>query len=178
MRKLTTVLVPVTAMCLALPAIGLAGLPEPNDATINVPSKLGGVELGMKIKKADKAWGKTGDCDVQHGVGSCFYAEKKSPEDGTASIATDGKGKVFSASIDAGFNSKGKYVFGGPLNAFQTAEGIGIGDKISKVGKAYPKADRSGSSYTVNGKGKAYMSFIAGDDKHITSIGLVGGPQG
>ena len=47
----------VAALCLALPAIGPAGPPEPSDDTIRVPDTIGGVKLGMKLKKADKARG-------------------------------------------------------------------------------------------------------------------------
>lgn len=41
-------ILPVAAVFLALPAIGLAGLPDPSDATIKVPTTIGGVSLGMK----------------------------------------------------------------------------------------------------------------------------------
>ena len=178
MKKLTTATLATTALLLALPAIGLAGLPEPSDPTIKPPDTIGGVELGMKLKKADKAWGKTGDCQIDHGVGTCFY-KTKSQEDGTADIASDQKGKVFSASIDAGLNDKGKWVFGGPTSVFETPEGIGIGDKGSKVKKAYPKAKKvADAGYVISGKGKGSFTFATGDGKHITSIYMAAGEQG
>ena len=179
MKKLTKATVAVAALCLTLPAIGLAGLPEPENPTINVPDQIGGVKLGMKLKKADKAWGKTGDCDIDHGVGTCFYMDKKSPEDGTANFSSDEKGKVFSAAISAGMNDKSKYVFGGPLAAFETSEGIGLGDKGSKVKKAYPEAKKvENMGYVIKGKGKGTFTFATNDGKHITNIYMAAGPQG
>ena len=143
-----------------------------------VPKTLGGVGFGMKISKADKAWGGKGDCDSSGGSANCTYLTKKS-EDGNASISGFEKGKVFSAGINAGFNDKGKYVFDGPLMVFQTSEGIGLGDKGSKVKKAYPKAKKfSNQGYTVYGKGDSFMTFITGDGKHITGINMANGEQG
>jgi hypothetical protein len=178
MKKLMKAALVVATLCLALPAIGLAGLPEPSNTTIKPPATIGGVKLGMKLKKADKAWGKTGDCQIDHGVGSCFY-KTKSAEDGTADISSDQKGKVFAASIDAGLTEKGKWVFGGPTSVFETPEGIGLGDKGSKVKKAYPNAKKvADGGYVIAGKGKGSFTFVTGDGKHITSIYMAAGEQG
>jgi hypothetical protein len=178
MKKLMKATLAAAALCLALPAIGLAGLPEPSDTTIKVPDTIGGVKLGMKLKKADKAWGKTGDCQIDHGAGSCFY-KTKSAEDGTADISSDQDGKVFAASISAGLTDKGKWVFGGPTSVFETSEGIGLGDKGSKVKKAYPEAKKiSDAGYVIQGKGKGSFTFATADGKHITSIYMAAGEQG
>ena len=68
---------------LLLPASGFAALPKPRDSRIVVPASIGGVELGQRLKDADKAWGGNGDCDLSPGLKSCAYASED-PREGRA----------------------------------------------------------------------------------------------
>jgi hypothetical protein len=178
-KRLVIAAVSVLVLSLALPAAGYAGLPKPKNVLIKVPSKLGGVKLGMKMKDADKAWGKTGTCNFKPPFALCNYQGKASAA-GSASIeGANKKAKVSAASIHAGFKD-GKYKFKGALTRFETKEGLGLGDKISKLKKKYPKAKKfkGGGGYYVPGKGKSQMNFLYADGKHITTISLIDGTQG
>jgi hypothetical protein len=178
-KKLTAALVPAAIVCLAAPATGLAGLPNPHDPTIKVPRSIGGVHVGMKIKDADKAWGSNGKCIGNHGASNCDYYKRKAPKKGTANIYTFEKNEVFGVSIDAFYNGH-RYVFKGPLLDFKTPEGIGLGDRGKKVKKAYPKAKSFGHGlgYRIDGPGKSFMVFSTSQGKRITDISLYAGPQG
>ena len=156
-----------------LAATASAALPKP-DGPIKVPTDLAGVKLGMKIKAADDAWGGKGDCQTSGDFKYCNYA---GGEQGSAQLSAE-QGEISSASINAGFKD-GKYDFSGPLMKFETKQGLGLGDKISKVKKAYPKAKKNGSAgFYVPGKGKSSMGFTTNDQKHITGIYLSDGLGG
>ena len=169
-------MLPVAALALALAAAAAAGLPKPKDTVrIEVPKSIAGVELKMKLKRANKEWGHRGDCDFR-GVQSCTY-EGRNPRVGSASIEAARRGNVSSFGIFAGRDGKDEYVFKGRLLRFDTKEGIGLGDKGAKVPRAYPKAIRTANKtgYIVEGKGRSYMTFQTFDDKRITGITLVDG---
>ncbi len=80
--------------------------------------------------------------------------------------------------ILAGFKD-GKYNFKGPLMKFETKDGLGLGDKASRIKKLYPKAKSfgGGSGYSVSGGGNSAMSFSAFDGR-IFQIVISDGTQG
>ncbi len=175
MRRLATAAAIAAAVSLTAAPAALAGLPKPS-GPVKVPTSLGGVKIGMKIKAADKAWGKTGKCSLKDKFKYCQY---DGGTKGSAQISSEKKSKVASAGISAGIKGS-KYKFKGPLMKFETKEGIGLGDKPRKVGKAYPKAKKiaGGYGYYVPGKGKSAMTFYSADQKHITTISVSDGTQG
>jgi hypothetical protein len=176
MKKLASAaLTAVVAALVLAPAAG-AGLPNPKDTKrIEVPDSIAGVALKEKIKRADKAWGRRGDCDFK-GFQSCVY-EGRNPRAGKAMIEAARRGNVSSFGIYAGRDEKDGYVFKGKLLRFETKEGIGLGSKGSRVPKAYPKAIRTanGTGYIVPTKGHPYMTFQTLDGKRITAITVVDG---
>ncbi|MFN8112454.1 MAG: hypothetical protein U0R51_04570 [Solirubrobacterales bacterium] len=172
MRRFT-VLAATALSSLVLAAAASAALPKP-DGPIKVPTDLAGVKLGMKIKSADGAWGGKGDCQSSGDFKYCLY---DGGEQGSAQLSAE-KGEISSAVINAGFRD-GQYSFKGPLMKFETKEGLGLGDKLSKVKKAYPKAKKNGTAgFYIAGKGKSAMGFTTNDGKHITGIYLSDGLGG
>ncbi len=176
MKKLATAaLAAALAALLLAPAAG-AGLPKPKATKrIDVPESVAGVVLKKKIKQANKAWGRRGDCDFR-GFQSCVY-EGANPRAGKALIEAARQGNVSSFGIYAGRDPDDEYVFKGKLLRFQTKEGIGLGSKGSKVRRAYPKAIKTanGTGYIVAGNGHAYMTFQTLGGKRITAITVVDG---
>lgn len=161
---------------LVLPGSGIAKPPKPDNALIKVPKKLGGVTLGMKLKDADRRWGKRGDCDLHGPLQACVYAGRRPDVGGAVLEARNSRGKVTNASIFAGVKPSGKFSFKGPLMKFATKEGIGLGSKASKLTKKYKQAQEleGGDGYYVPGRGDSRMTFLLGDGKHITTISLPG----
>jgi len=171
--KKTKVIATTALASLVMAATAAAALPKP-DGPIKVPTDLAGVKLGMKIKAADDAWGGKGDCQTS---GDFKYCNYYGAEKGSAQLSAE-KGKISSASLNAGYKDN-EYNFSGPLMKFQTKEGLGLGDKISKVKKLYPKAKKLGiAGYYIAGKGKTTMGFTTNDDKHVTAIYLSDGLGG
>lgn len=176
MKKTSLTLISVLALSLLVPAAGLASLPKPKHRLIEVPSSIGGVELKQRIKRADRAWHRTGDCDFKSRFQSCLY-EGKNPRTGRATIDAAVRGKVSGFTIEAGLTGRNHFAFKTRLRRFQTKEGIGLGDRGKKVPKAYPRAIKTamGTGYIVEGKGKSYMTFQTLDKEHITAITVVDG---
>ena len=176
MKKLATGALAAAAVALALAPAAGAGLPKPKDtAKIDVPDSIAGVVLKKKIKLANKAWGRRGDCDFK-GFQSCVY-ESRNPRAGEATIEAARRGNVSSFGIYAGRDPDDEYVFKGKLLRFETREGIGLGSKGSRVPKAYPKAIKTanGTGYLVPTDGHPYMTFQTLGGKRITAITVVDG---
>jgi len=165
MRRTTVVSVLTAAAIATLAAPAIAALPAPKNPEIKVPQSLGGVEVGMTVKSADKAWGGDGaDCHFVDNSSYCQYRQTGVAENGDAYIGSDLEGNVSLAVINSGLNKEGTgYVTKGPLKRFETKEGLGLGDKASKIKKLYPKAKKldHNRGYYVEGKGKSLMSFLA-----------------
>lgn len=176
MKKLATGALAATLAVLALAPAADAGLPKPKDTSkIVVPDSIAGVVLKEKIKQANKAWGRRGDCDFR-GFQSCVY-EGRNPRAGKATIEAARRGNVSSFGIYAGRDENDEYVFKGKLLRFETKEGIGLGSKGARVPKAYPKAIKTanGTGYIVPTKGHPYMTFQTLDGKRITAITVLDG---
>ena len=176
MKRLSLALLPALALALLLPSTGSASLPRPDKALIKVPQSIGGVELKQRLIAADKAWGRTGDCDLSSKAKSCIY-ESRNERAGVARIDAAARKRVSSFAIEAGRNSRGDYVFKGRLLKFETRQRIGLGDKGKKVKKHYPEAiataNRTG--YIIEGEGRSYMTIQTLDGKRITAISVVDG---
>jgi hypothetical protein len=176
MKKLTPALLVAAVAALLCAVTASAGLPKPKDTdAIKVPESIAGVSLKLSIKKANKAWGRRGDCDLR-GFQTCTY-EGRNPRVGSASIEAAVRGNVSSFGIFAGRAGDGGYFYKGRLLGFETKEGIGLGDKGSKVARAYPQAIKTANrtGYIVEGEGRAYMTFQTLDDKRVTAITVVDG---
>ena len=174
-RPLTVVL---AALCTALaaPATALAALPKPRDSTIAVPGSIGGVAVKQGLKDADRAWGRTGACDLSPGFKSCSY-ESGDPLKGRAWIDAATRKRVSSFAIEAGRDEDGGYVFAGRLLRFETEDGIGLGDKGGRVPKAYPDAIKTAgkTGYLIEGERRSYMTFQTLGGNRITAITVFDG---
>jgi hypothetical protein len=176
MRKLPLATLAVLVVSLLAPATGLASLPKPDDVLIEVPATIGGVELKQNIKKADKIWGKTGECDFSDSFKSCIYQGKNALA-GQATIEAAVHGQVSGFAIEAGLSKESRFVFKGRLLKFETKQGIGLGDKGKRVLEAYPDAIKTANNtgYIIEGKGKSYMTIQTLDAKRITAISVIDG---
>lgn len=171
----------LTALSVALlvpSASALAGMPEPKDPQIDPPLSLAGIEMGMKLKKADKQWGSHGDCRDEQGFEGCTYGKvgrTGNSKRGYAEIDAN-RGKVFLAVIQAPTKKNGtKARFKGPLMDMISMEGIGLGSKMEDVKEAYPDVKKlpGGIGYELKGKGKTAMDFVGYGSKgkrKVTSI--------
>ncbi len=176
MNRLAATALAIAAVALLAAAPASAGLPKPRGTdVVKVPRSIAGVRLGMKIKSADKAWGKRGRCG-RKGIRSCTY-RGRNRRAGSASIGAARHGRVSSVGIYAGLDRHDRYVFRSRLAKFETRRGIGLGDNGAKVARAYPKAIKAANrlGYIVPGRGRSYMMFQTLDRKHITAITAVDG---
>jgi hypothetical protein len=176
MRKLSLALSAALALVLLLPSTGSAALPRPDKTLIKVPRSIGGVELKQRLADADKAWGRTGDCDLSSRLKTCTY-ESRNERAGVATIDAAARKRVTSLAIEAGRDKEGVHVFEGRLLRFRTREGIGLGDKGKQVRRRYPKAIATAhhTGYIVEGEGRSYMTFRTLGGNRITAISVVDG---
>ena len=176
MKRLPLALLAALALALLLPSTGSASLPRPDKALIKVPESIGGVELKQRLVAADRAWGRTGDCDLSSRPKSCIY-ESRNERAGVARIDASARKRVSSFAIEAGRNKKDAYVFRGRLLQFETRQGIGLGDKGKKIKKRYPEAIATANhtGYIIEGDGRSYMTIQTLDGKRITAISVVDG---
>lgn len=134
------------------------GLPDPKDPAIEVPSSLGGIEIGDNLQDANRAWGSRDICSR----GVCSYGNFASREGAARIVREDGGVSI--VQIHAGSGDKPTDdVFKGPLLQFRTTVGnIGLGSKLSDVRKAFPDAEPTpgvGRGFQVEGKGTQVMTF-------------------
>jgi hypothetical protein len=179
MSKLTAILIATAIAALLVAAAASAGLPRPKRSNeIDVVRSIGGVELGMRLKRADREWGRTGDCGrirERKGIRACAY-ESRNPGAGSAAIEAARRSAVSSVGIYAGLDGK-RYTFKGRLRRLRTEDGIRLGSPRADVRKAYPTALRAANKtgFLVEGPGRTYMSFQTLDRKRVTGITLVDG---
>lgn len=179
MSKPLAITLAAVLAALSLAASASAGLPKPKHGyEIDVPRSIAGVAPGMRIGRADREWGRTGDCGrfrERRRIRACVYVGRN-PRAGAATIESASRRRVSSVVIAAGLH-RGEYVLKGRLLRFETEEGIGLGSSRADVRKAYPKAlraaDRAG--FIVEGKGRSYMTFQTLDRERVTGITLVDG---
>lgn len=134
------------------------GYPEPDDPTIEVPSSLGGVEIGDNLQDANRAWGLKDRCSR----GICSYGSFSGRQGAARIVREDGGVSIVQIHAGQGDDPKDD-VFEGPLMQFRTTVGdIGLGSKLSDVRKAFPDAEPTpgvGRGFQVEGKGTQVMTF-------------------
>jgi hypothetical protein len=176
-------------MALALPAAAQAALPKTTSDTLIVPGKsIGGVALGGSTASVTKAWGPNPTCEYQ-----CLYTVKVGPTEsaalGSALLETGAKGgasKVWEIFIDVGENNTGTNPtpnFNTPLTRFKTAEGIGLGSKVSELKRAYHGLKKQVvvaglTLYTIKGAKEIATIFTIGATAKITGITVESHPGG
>jgi hypothetical protein len=186
--KARIVAVLLATMALALPAAAQAALPKMSN-TLIVPGKsLGGVALGGSTASVTKAWGPNPACEYQ-----CLYEGKVGPTESAATAsalleagAKGGGNKVWEVFIDVGQTNTGTNPtpnFNTPLTRFKTAEGIGLGSKVSELKRAYHGLKKQVvipglTLYTIKGSGKIATIFSVGATGKITGINVESHPGG
>ena len=187
MKRLTTALLSIAVVALALPAIASAGLPKTGDPLIVPGKSIGGATLGKDPGKAEKAWGKgRGNCPPSPGNGYCQYS-RDNPAFGAAyfSWQADPSGKT--RRVDQIYISLGRDVDGDlkldtKLAKFKTKKGIHLGSTGRKVAAAYPKASfnhgDTDSFDLFTGKGSARVDTVfrldgTGKGRRVVTIIIV-----
>lgn len=175
------------AICLLVPALTLgAELPAPEDPTIRPANSIGGVRLGDSLGQAEEAFGGSGDCErfvpergrKEPGSRLCIYGDDREPEGFAALVAF--KGKIAIVGIAAGVDRDDRTLgFTGPLLELATERGaIGLGDRIVKLRRYYPRAEleESGKFATATIRGRRGVMILTTDGskagKRVTVIAL------
>ena len=141
MRRIATLLLAVTACALA-PAAASAALPRPASTAIVPGKSIGGVSIGMTVKRALAVWGSGSHCTAATIRRSCTWTG--SGAQGTVSFNVGFTGKVRSITIAAGHNERSQ-VYKGPLLRWKTSRGTHLGVSAASVVRAYPKVHSSPS---------------------------------
>jgi hypothetical protein len=173
-------------LALPLPAAAPRALPKTGN-TLIVPGKsIGGVALGGSAASVTKAWGPNKTCEYQ-----CLYEGSAGPTESAATasalLEAGAKGdKVWEVFIDVGENNTGTNPtpnFNTPLTKFKTAEGIGLGSKLSELKRAYHGLEKQVvipglTLYTIKGKKKIATIFTVGATNKITGVNVESHPGG
>jgi hypothetical protein len=186
--KARIVAVLCTTIALALPAAAQAGLPKTSNPLIVPGKSIGGVALGGSLASVTKAWGPNKECEYQ-----CLYTVKVGPTEsaalGSALLETgakSGPNKVWEVFIDVGQTNTGTNPtpnFNTPLTRFKTAEGIGLGSKLSELKQAYHGMKKQVvipglTLYTIKGRKEIATIFTVGATNRITGITVESHPGG
>lgn len=142
--------------CALAPAVARAELPTPSSRTIVPGTSIGGVAIGMTVKRAVAAWGAGSACTELSRSTSCYWTG--SDLDGSANFVVDAAGKVVLISISAGRRGD-DLAYAGPLLKWRTRKKIGLGSTTVVVVKAYPKQIKSSPSGPQLGSGKRATTF-------------------
>lgn len=142
--------------------------PRPADPTIVPVESIGGARVGQSGADAEAAWGNVGKCDsIVEGTRQCDYGSHRKG----GALLLEGRGDVVAVvEIRAGYKN-GDWNFTGPLMDFRTEKGnLGLGSKLTKVAKMFPKADYiENRSVTIQGDG-VEMLFFSSDKRHVTQV--------
>jgi len=171
-------------LLLALPTAAGAALPKAK-STLIVPNKsVAGLALGATPAQLKAAWGgKT--CEF-----ACGFEGTK-PSGGAAPFANvllEKKGaklKVWLIAISVGYSPGSGTTtvpdFSGPLSAWKTSKGIGLGSKVGEVEAAYPKAKKevtpAGPLFVLKGAGKSQTSFSTQENR-VVAVSVEAHPGG
>ena len=151
------------ALMLTVPVAAQAKLPAPKAKTVVFGKSIAGVKLGASLADAQQAWGSGGTCVAPQPataaspiVTTCTWTQ-------AASGSTDftvSADKVTQIGLHPTRNSTtGKPKLSGPITAFKTSKGIGIGSTLKALRKAYPKVQDGAADTFVLFSGKITTSF-------------------
>lgn len=175
------------ALALLVPAsLAFAGLPKPEDPSVNPPTTLAGLKLGMPEGKALGAWGgaSRAKCSALGEIKRCFFG--LSGPKGNA-IVEFRNHKLSTVAVYAGRGHENKLLTTAakPIMEMRTKSGVGIGSPFAKVKAAYPKGKQAGEpgdfsfSWAIAGKGQSSFSFeLAGDSQRLIAMVLSDGLPG
>ena len=154
MRRLG--LLTVLLLSAIAPATAAAELPTPASRTIVPGTSIGGVAIGMTVKRAVAAWGPGSACTELSRSTSCYW--KGTDLQGSANVVIDATGKVVLISISAGRRGD-ELAYAGPLLKWRTRKKVGLGSSTAAVVKAYPRQIKSSPSGPQLGSGKRATTF-------------------
>jgi hypothetical protein len=139
--RLRLLLAAAAVLAALLPATASAALPTPKTTTIVPGKSIGGVAVGMSVKRALAIWGPGSLCTEATVQDSCNWIG--TDRQGAASFNVV-KGKVVLITISTG--RKGDdLIYAGPLQKWKTRKKVRLGVTAYAVFKAYPKVHGSGS---------------------------------
>ena len=156
----------VLVLLLAVPLAASAKLPAPKDKTIVVGVSIAGAKLGGGLTAAKVAWGPGGTCkpapSATYTAFRCVWLGTKGASMDFLSVS----GVLRQVRIVAGSGAKG------PLAAFRTAKGIGIGSTEKAVRKAYKKFAPSAPGLLVlkGARGNTIFSIAQGKVNLISLV--------
>lgn len=153
--------------------------PSPADRTVRVPRAIAGVRIGQRLEDARRAWGPgRGHCEVKpEGFAVCTYGNDREEGRGVAYFAADGSrpgSRVYLATIAVGLRLGVVPVYKGPLMSLRTPKGVGLGSKVARLRRAYPRvrADSLGFHLRRHRVEIDFETFNSLDDHTITTISI------
>src|SRR5215218_3922204 len=156
-RSVAFVLSAIALLCSAAVGTASAKLPTPSSTRIVPNVSLGGVALGTTWVSRPAGWGAPTDCN--RNVACVWTARSDALPKGNARgitgpfvLSASQNGKVAFLAIGVGEKSPDPRA----LRKWQTAKGVGFGDTVSTLRRAYPSASkgRVRGQYVLWGAGR------------------------
>jgi hypothetical protein len=143
-RSVAVVLGAIALLCSAVVGTASAKLPTPRSTRIVPNVSLGGVQLGSTYDPRPAGWGTPTDCNRNV---ACVWTARpdalpqkrgQSGIKGPFILVASTGGKVAFLAIGVGDKSPDA----GALRKWQTAKGVGFGDSVATLRRAYPTASK------------------------------------